>query len=59
MFTSGEGDEATSPSFAIRCAAIEASSASLEALIAALLPAVGTAKKANFPTAIKLLIAVR
>ena len=48
MFISGDGDEATSPSFAIRCTAIEAASASLEALIAALLPAVGTAKEAIF-----------
>ena len=34
FFISGEGDEATSPSFAIHCALIEASCASLEALIA-------------------------
>ena len=37
----------------------EASSASLEALIATLLPASGTAKEVTFLTAIKLLIAVR
>ena len=58
LFTSGEGDEATSPSFTIRYAAIEASSASLEALIASLLPVCGTAKEATFPTAINLLIAI-
>ena len=40
------GDEATSPSFAIHHAAIEASSVSLEALIATLLPADGTVKEA-------------
>ena len=40
-FTSGEGDEATSPSFAIRYAAIEGSSSSPEALIASLLPTSG------------------
>ena len=34
LFTSGEGDEATSPSFAAENAAIDASSALLEALIA-------------------------
>ena len=56
FFTSGEGDEATSPSFTTRYAAIEASSASLEVLIASLLPACGPAKKATFPTAIRLLI---
>ena len=48
LFTSGEGDEATSPSFTIRYAAIEASSASLEALIASLLPASGPAKSPLF-----------
>ena len=58
FFTAGEGDEATSPSFAAENAAIEASSASLEALIASLLPACGTAKEATFSTAINLLIAV-
>ena len=58
LFMSGEGDEATSPSFTTRYAAIEASSASLEALIASLLPACGPAKEATFPTAIRLLIAV-
>ena len=58
FFTAGEEDEATSPSFAAENAAIEASSASLEALIASLLPACGTAKEATFPTAINLLIAV-
>ena len=34
LFTSGEGDEATSPSFAAENAAIQASSSSLEAFIA-------------------------
>ena len=34
LFTSGEGDEATSPSFASANAGIDASSALLEALIA-------------------------
>ena len=34
FFTAGEGDEPTSPSFAAENAAIEASSASLEMLIA-------------------------
>ena len=48
LFTRREGDEVTSPSFVAENAAIEASSASLEALIAALLPAVGTAKEAIF-----------
>ena len=48
LLASGEGDEATSPSFAIRYAAIEASSASLEASIATLLPVGGTAKDAFF-----------
>ena len=58
LITSGEGDEVTSPSFTTRYAAIEASRASLEALIASLLPACGPAKEATFPTAIRLLIAV-
>ena len=58
LFTSGEGDEATSPSFTTRYAAIEASSTSLEALIASLLPACGPAKEATFPIAIRLLIAI-
>ena len=58
FFTIGEGDEATPPSFVAENASIEASSASLEALIASLLPACGTAKEATFPTAINLLIAV-
>ena len=58
FFTSGEGDEATSPIFRTRYAAIEASSASLEAFIAILLPACGTSKEATFPTAINLLIAI-
>ena len=53
FFTSGEGNEATSPSFVICYAAIEASSALLEVLIATLLPSGGTAKEATFPTAIK------
>ena len=34
VFTSGEGDEATSPSFAAENEAIDASSSSLEALFA-------------------------
>ena len=46
--TSGEGDEAMSPSFTIRCVATEASSVLLEALIATLLPIDGRAKKAVF-----------
>ena len=54
LFTSGEGDEATSPSFTTRYVAIEASSASLEALIASLLPAFGPAKEATFPMAISV-----
>ena len=58
FFTSEKGDETTAPSFTTRYAAIEASSASLEALIASLLPACGTVKEATFPTAINLLIAV-
>ena len=58
FFTSREGDEATSPSFATRYEAIEASSESLEALIATLLPASGTAKEATFPTAIKPFVTV-
>ena len=58
FFMSGEGEETTSPSFTTRYAAIEASSASLEALIASVLPACGTAKEATFPTTINLLIAV-
>ena len=58
LFTSGEGDEATSPSFTTRSVAIEASSASLEALIVVLLPACATLKEVGFPTAINLLIAV-
>ena len=58
LFMSGEGDEATSPSFTTRYAAIDASKALLEALIANLLPACGLAKEATFPTAIRLLIAI-
>ena len=58
FFTSGEGYETTVPSFTTRYVAIEASCASLEALIASLLPACGTVKEATFPTAINLLIAV-
>ena len=57
LFTSGEGDEVTSPSFTTRYAAIEASSASLEALIVSLLLACGPTKEATFPMAIRLLIA--
>ena len=48
VFTSGEGDGATSLSFAIRYMVIEASSVSLEALIATLLPACDTAKDPIF-----------
>ena len=44
LFTRGEGDQATSPSFVTRCAPMEASSVSLEALIASLLPSGGTTK---------------
>ena len=55
---SGEDEETTSPSFTTRYAAIEASNALLEALIASELPTCGTAKEATFPTAINLLIAV-
>ena len=58
LFTSREGDETISSSFTIRYAAIEASSALLEALIASLLSTCGPAKEATFPTAIRLLIAV-
>ena len=58
FFVSGEGEETTSPSFTTRYTTIEASSASLEALIASLLPACGTAKEATFPMAINLLIAI-
>ena len=58
FFMSGEGDEVTSPSFTTRYVAIEASSTSLEALIASLLPACGPVKEATFPMAIRLLIAV-
>ena len=59
FFTSGENEEATSPSLAIRYVAIEAFSTSLEALIVALLPAGGTTKETTFPTTIKLLIGVK
>ena len=48
LFTTGEGNEAISPSFAICYVPIEASSASLEALIATLLPANDTTKEAIF-----------
>ena len=58
FFTSGEDDEATSPSFKRHYVAIEASSTSLEELIASLLPASGTRKEAIFPMASNLLIAV-
>ena len=58
FFTSGEADEATSPSFAIRYMIIEALSASLEALIAGLLLDRGTTKEATFLMAIKLLITI-
>ena len=44
FFTIGEDDEATSSSFATRYAAIEASSASLEVLVATLLLASSTIK---------------
>ena len=59
LFTSREGDEATSPSFIIRYVAIEAFGASLEALISSLLPACGPRKESTFPTAIRPLFAVR
>ena len=48
LFTSREGDEATSPSFTAENLGIEVSSASLEALTASLLPACGLAKEAIF-----------
>ena len=44
LFMSGEGEEATSPSFATANALIEASSALLEALIPSSLPAGGIVK---------------
>ena len=47
-FTSGEGNEATSSSFSTLYVAIEGSNASLEALIATLLPASGTGKEPLF-----------
>ena len=59
FFTSKEGDEETSPSFATYYAAIEASNALLAVLIATLLPIGGTAKEATFLTAMKLLIAAK
>ena len=59
LFTRGEGEEATLPSFTTRYVAIQASSASLEALIASLLPAFGPAKEATFLMAIRLLIPIR
>ena len=59
LFMIGEGDEATSPSFTIRYATIEASSAFLEALIGSLLPECGPAKEATFLMAVRLLIAVK
>ena len=58
FFMSEEGEETTSSYFTTHYVAIEASTASLEALIASLLPACGTAKEAAFPTAINLLIAI-
>ena len=47
-----------SSSFAIHYAVIDASSATLEVLIARLLPTNGIAKEATFPIVIKLLIAI-
>ena len=44
-FTNGEGNEATSPSFSTLYVAIEGTDASLEALIATLLPAGGNEKE--------------
>ena len=44
LFKSGEGDETTPPSFATANVLIEASSTSLEALIASLLPSGDIAK---------------
>lgn len=58
-FGSVEGDRATSPRFSIANVVMSASRASLEALIASLLPIGGTAKEVTSPTTIKLLIAVR
>ena len=55
---SGEGDEATSPSFATCYAAMKASNMSLKKLIAILLPIGTTIKEVTFPLAIKLLIAI-
>ena len=59
LFTSREGDQATSPSFTTQYIVIEASRKSLEALIASLLPACGPGKEATFLMAIRLLIIVR
>ena len=58
IFMSGEGDEAMFPSFTISYVAIKASSTSVEALIASLLPASGTAKEDTFPMAINHMVAV-
>ena len=55
---SGEGDRESSPPFSSTNAVMSASSALLEALIASLLPTVGTTKEATFLRAIKLLIAI-
>lgn len=57
IFISAYSDEAKPPSFAVLYVAIEASSTSLEVLIASSLPPGGTAQEATAPMAIKLLIA--
>ena len=59
LSTSGEGDEATSPSCTTRYAAIQASNMSLEVLIASLLPTGVTTIEATFLMAMKLLMTVR
>ena len=48
VFTSGQGDKTTSPSFAICYVVIETSSTSLDALIATLLPTGGATKHTIF-----------
>ena len=58
LFTSGQRYEATSPYFVAENGAIGASSASLEVLIASLVPAGGIAKETTFSTTGKLLTTV-
>ena len=55
LFTSKEGDEATSPSFVAKNAAIEASSSSLEALIATQYMELGC-DVSTLPTVNKMLV---